>query len=131
MTTVFLKVNYLNVQFSTFSIVNKIFIIISYANYLPRFFIFAFFNFFILSTDLYYFVAISNISFLFFYYYFKYGIMHVEVLVPRAVLQIQSVVRGFIHRKRFQQIINLRLIERVDNPAAIRLQRIFRGYLGE
>ena len=57
--------------------------------------------------------------------------MHVEVLVPRAVLQIQSVVRGFIDRKRFQQIINLRLIERVDNPAAIRLQRIFRGYLGE
>ena len=72
-TTVFLKVNYLNVQFSTFSIVNKFFIIISYANYWPHFFILAFFNFFILSTGLHYYVTVSNISFLFFFQFLTWN----------------------------------------------------------
>ena len=52
------------------------------------------------------------------------------VLVPQSILKIQKIVRGFIGRRRYTVFLESRLVELIDIPAATRIQRYIRGYIG-
>ena len=53
-----------------------------------------------------------------------------DLLVPFAATQIQRIVRGRMGRRRHALMFDVVLVARIDNPAAKRLQRIYRGYRG-
>jgi hypothetical protein len=57
--------------------------------------------------------------------------LFLRVLAPRAAIQIQRIVRGRVGRRLFRERMDVVLKERIDLPAVRRMQRIFRGHLGE
>ena len=59
------------------------------------------------------------------HYYAESGVF------PVAALLIQRIARGFLGRRRFHRHVELLLVERIDIPAAVRLQRIYRGRLAK
>lgn len=50
-----------------------------------------------------------------------------RVVFPKAAVQIQRVIRGHWARKRFLRILEAKLVIMIDFPAALRIQRVFRG----
>ncbi len=55
----------------------------------------------------------------------------VRGLFERAAVKMQQLVRGFLGRRRFWRLMVICLVQKVDHPAALRLQRIYRGRLAK
>jgi hypothetical protein len=53
------------------------------------------------------------------------------IIIPQAVTMIQKIVRGKIGRRLYLERMEVVLREKIDLPATRRLQRIFRGHLGQ
>lgn len=63
-------------------------------------------------------------------YYKRLGQKFVDIDVFWAVLRVQSLMRGYMSRKRVKLMIEATLRIEVDVPAAINIQRIARGIIG-
>lgn len=65
-------------------------------------------------------------------YYLHAGYYYYDCyLFPSAALVIQRVIRGFLGRRAVQRRMIIVLIQHIDIPAAVRIQRIYRGRLAK
>lgn len=63
-------------------------------------------------------------------YYKKRGEQYFMEVFRESIVKIQKIVRGFLIRRGMGAHIERFLVGRIDIPAALRLQRFYRGYLG-
>lgn len=63
-------------------------------------------------------------------YYHRLGELHFDTRFVRAAVTIQRLMRGFLGRRLFARHVEAFLVWRIDVPAAVMIQRKYRGRLG-